>query len=131
MHSLYIYWGLHTAADHIDTNPHLYGFYVGVVPESLTDRGCAVGWLNYFTHSGTKQAVSMISVENIFGTNDEFYLRMNELAPQFQHDAHMCAKGLRAYAEKYHKPSLCGWAQIILYQRRTTHQIEPYVHGWD
>ena len=36
------------AADFLERNPNAFNFLVCTVPESLSDQGCYLGWINYF-----------------------------------------------------------------------------------
>lgn len=131
-----IYNAIMKAADHIERNPDLFSFSPILIPDCGTP-GCALGWIGHFADcrsekDGGLRSISLVSLtpyergtdvikhlgyeHPLLGdvTTDVFYDRMLELAGgyEWKRDAAVCARALRLYAEKYHKPKAPDWNAI-------------------
>lgn len=110
-----LYTAINRAADYIERHPEAFSFLSTMIPEPCGMPGCALGWIGYFSGARKDYAETARDVLKIPACEEcgegsahfEFYDRMTELAGSFNawaHDASGCAKALRLYAEKYHKP---------------------------
>ena len=106
-----IYTAIMKAADHIEQRPELFDFKHSEVPDPCGTPGCAIGWIGYFLGVETHHDLwfeptleSMGFSGDAVDWQDDFYERMDSLAPSWKHNASECARGLRAYAKKYHAP---------------------------
>jgi hypothetical protein len=113
------------AADHIENQPTRFRFLVNHVPSVEDACGCALGWIGYFSNKYPTNTFGYshlwgVTVENVardfLGIETpehralfsavEFYERMNVLCgaedDQWTASPKLCAKALRAYADKYH-----------------------------
>lgn len=119
-----IYNAILKAADHIEGHPTEFKWMSVEVPKSpeCGTPGCALGWIGTFAAVGANKygydGISLVAAGHeddisdqywlgkpLLGiTQAEFYVRMNELFKDhgWKHNAAVCAKTLRAYAEKYH-----------------------------
>ena len=84
-------------ADLFERRPELFKFSNLFVPE-CGSPGCIIGYFDAFMGrpSGT-----LIDGESLGVSRLDFYDRMSSLEPGCFHDAALCAKGLRLYADKY------------------------------
>lgn len=108
------------AASHIERNPNALNFTICSMGK---DVGCPLVWIGKYSgwtdlHLAQEVARRMIAKPDfrlamvrhkgtyIFGSaaaEGTFFRRMNELVGEdWTHDATVCAKGLRMYADKYH-----------------------------
>ena len=111
------------AADHIEQHPHRFEFLVNDVPSHDDTCACALGWIGFFSNAypAPSNAYSLgVIVENVardfLGIETpehralfsavEFYERLNTICgaenDQWTASPKLCAKALRAYADKYH-----------------------------
>lgn len=110
------------AADHIQSNPHLFEFERTRVPGNCRTPGCALGWIGFF--GGRTQAripvmfgfsyvhrgIAIVTLDGaadpiISVTAREFYQRMDSLAVgNWREDAAACAEAMRLYAVRFHEP---------------------------
>jgi hypothetical protein len=110
------------AADHIETNPRLFDFERTRVPSHCWTPGCALGWIGFFAgrtkaripamfgfsfpHRGIAIVTSEGGMDPVIPvTAHEFYKRMDSFAVgNWRKDAGACAKAMRFYAGRYHRP---------------------------
>lgn len=117
-----LYTAIMQAADHIEQNPKEFSFFATLKPNGCGSPGCALGWIGYFAGGDNYQDVArnVLKVEGASRYGDgsphfNFYRRMDVLAGGFSawaHDASGCARALRLYAEKYHKPAAPDWTAL-------------------
>jgi hypothetical protein len=106
-----VYEAIMKAADSIEQNPHLFHFNAVSAPTCVSP-GCALGWIGF--HLGMKDLDGpyTLDVGKALGfayythISHPFYERMKDLTGgmAWRDDTALCAKGLRLYAAKYHKP---------------------------
>jgi hypothetical protein len=117
---LYIYWGLHKAADFIEANPRRYDYLSISVPSSRNSYACALGWFNFFTRTNKERHSSLFDYEP-FGFCS--YLGFDNLVTDmaggksWHHSARLCVAALRTLAETRYKPPKPAWARALTYQR--------------
>lgn len=89
------------AADHIERNPDDFDFDSVSVPTRCGSPGCAIGWVAHFARCDWGDVAELMGLRR--GDDTLLYTRLSILAGAtwYQHAA-VCAKGLRAYADKYH-----------------------------
>jgi len=97
------------AADQISRHPNTFRFSSIEIPRNGR-QGCALGWIGEFGNVPTPYPGwrHLGSIAQYAGARDtqQFYHRLDWLVtPLWQFSAHLCAWGLRRYANKYH-PSL-------------------------
>lgn len=99
------------AADHIEANPSLFGFFVMRLPTDCGTPGCALGWIGHFLGAQYKDPYEAIysSVPLSIGCRSAgwdhagvLYGRMTEIEEGWETNARKCAKALRAYADRFH-----------------------------
>ena len=91
------------AADHIEQHPELFRFTKCRIPECGTP-GCLLGWIGHFL--GMAPGQSILGLESPMNADHHlFYDRVSSLLDQqpWTVNAPMCARGLRLYANTYHK----------------------------
>jgi hypothetical protein len=117
---LYIYWGLHKAADFIEANPKRYAYFAIMVPSCKDACGCALGWFNFVTRTHQSGVPPVFDYEP-FGF--KFYSEFDELLTEavghdrWHHSAKLCVAALRTLAETRYKPPKPAWARALTYQR--------------
>jgi len=93
------------AAYHIEHNPEQFDFHGIDRPNNCDTPGCALGWIGFFANidpSGVQCIVK--ATATALGTSSaHFYDVMDTCAETsgWIDSAQLCAKGLRAYADKY------------------------------
>lgn len=96
------------SADHLEWNPGLFYFYTVRIPDDdCGSPGCVLGWIAFFLSVDFRSlehvAESIGCKRTSIGFSHDFYLRMDSLVPpSWREDVALCAKGLRAYADKFH-----------------------------
>ena len=72
---------IEAAAAFIERNPHLYRDAESIIPESLSQRGSALGWIAYFAGYRRPDQCASGVVMNVLGCKmpQEFHWRMSEL----------------------------------------------------
>lgn len=94
------------AADQIEQTPEMFNFMSTVKPDlSCGTPGCALGWIGFFANLKPQEYGGFVSeTATALGVNaSQFYDRMDDCAEdrEWIDSAQLCAKGLRAYADKY------------------------------
>ncbi|HEU4601787.1 MAG TPA: hypothetical protein VFS24_07455 [Steroidobacteraceae bacterium] len=98
------------AAAHIEQNPQLFDYHKIYVPSCGTP-GCALGWIGFFARAKDPLRTDGFTnvgytAKSVLGCEaSEFYLFMQDAVPGWTKSAALCAKGMRLYAEKHHKPA--------------------------
>lgn len=106
-----IYNAIMAAADSIELRPALFDFGRIKIPACGTP-GCAVGWIGHYLGLPTGEGIHL--VEKAIGDIGIFYNRMASIhqttadSGWWRDSAEICANNLRAYAAKYHAPSITG-----------------------
>ena len=110
-----IYSAIMKAADHIEQHPELFNFDNVRIPECGTP-GCALGWIGHFLGIRIGEVINRVaSHPNLRAAPipvDElvFYQRMDGIERKASGVNWMinpvaCARYMRVYADKYHKPA--------------------------
>jgi hypothetical protein len=122
-----LYDTIMAAADHIERHPNEFLFTAFYIPPrtGCGIPGCALGWIGCMAglsdDAGSITGISRVAGnpasgryrETLLGIGQgEFYDRMSELdghvsdpgGARWTHDAGACARALRLYAQKYHRP---------------------------
>jgi hypothetical protein len=103
-----IYEAIIKTAQHIEDSPQSYDFTSCIIPrqDDCRSPGCAVGWICYFAGEIECGEIMDQMCRRVLGVNfwSTFRKRMDELANGWPISSTACAKGLRLYAAKYHKP---------------------------
>lgn len=111
------YIAINRAADHIERYPLAFNFDVVKFPEHPYDTACALSWIGYFAgydpknrHVGYHEVpTAVLGFDRVdwtqYASVSEFYYRVGSCDIRWLRDAHRCAKALRKYAEKYHRPA--------------------------
>lgn len=94
------------AARQIEQTPEMFNFMSCGKPDlSCGTPGCALGWIGFFADINPQEYGGLISeTATALGVKDyQFYERMDDCAAdrEWIDSAALCAKGLRAYADKY------------------------------
>jgi hypothetical protein len=104
-----VYEAIMRAGDHIERHPDLFKFSRFCIPKRGSP-GCALGWIGHF--AGMEAAYTgagMRVPKEVLGLDGDttFYQLMGKLSGGggWRYDAEICARTLRAYAAKHHKPT--------------------------
>jgi len=97
-----MYEAIMKAANHIESNPNLFGFTVSTIPECGTP-GCALGWIAFFSGMKVGRCVLETAAEALgfpekefeYHMGHPFYERMDDLVGEsrWTESAELCAKG--------------------------------------
>jgi hypothetical protein len=90
------------AATHIEQNPGRFYFGAYSVPCTSNNYGCALGWVGHF--AGVAGGMPINTIAHALGVEENtFYNRMASCSSsRWNRDSKACARGLRAYADRYH-----------------------------
>jgi hypothetical protein len=103
------------AADHIESNPGLYRDAEIHIPDSLTVRASALGWIGYFAGYQHRDRCASHVVLNVLRHTmpQQFHWGMQELDTgwrswfvSWRSNARQAARCLRKYADRYHTPAM-------------------------
>lgn len=93
-------------ADHIEQHPELFKFIKSTVPECGTP-GCLLGWIGHFLGMTPGRCISELK-QAMNADDTMFYKRLDLVlgGGNWCHNALMCVRGLRLYADAFHKESV-------------------------
>jgi hypothetical protein len=135
--SLYIYWGLHRAADQIEGDPNSYNYRVSFVPkrEEGECMACALGWFNFYTRTAKPGDILNATMYSRFDAKmNEYAMKVvgvSSYVPAWRSHAYLAAQTLRKWAETEYKPRRTPWGLILPYQRMGTPGVDaPYLDDY-